>query len=708
MTTPVISIVMPTFNRLQFLRPAVDSVFAQTFTDWELIIADDGSGAETRTYLQGLDDPRVTVLWLPHTGKPSVVSNIALREARGEFVAFLDSDDLWLPKKLETQLESLRERPERRWSYTKFAVVDGSSRPIVAARIRDWPTPSGWILEKLLEETTVIAQPSVVVSRQLLEQLGAFDEELVMCYDDELWFRLAAHSEIDGIDEPLTLIRRHEHHSGGDMIAWRDRRRVFEKALRYERRQSSRTDPAQAPRANVRGTCEEPGGFRQADERPCHSLHEPAVLLGVPQVLARRTGRDCTRICAGGRTHARPSLPAKTPLSLGGPMSLAAEAWSILTPSQRRRVLAAQIISLAMAFSTITGIAAIAPFFAVLGDPRLIDQNILLHWLYLHGGFSDQRGFIAVLGVAFISLVLIANLINALGSLAMNRLAMRIGNQLQTAMFADYLSRPYSFHAGTNSATLVKNIVYESTRVTNGILLNGLMLVANLVTASFIVLAIVLLNPTVAIAMIAVLAGGYALIYLAVRNRVLRFGRAQSHFAAEQAQIVNEGFGAIKELIVLHVQSFFRDRFERVSSALALAAANCQVVAQSPRHFMECVAAAVLVGIALVLGGREDGVGPWLGQLTFLAFAAYRLLPTLQQVFAMIVKIRADRPAFALIAPDLRHARAAHTDDLDGSTALRQRVARASLSGNPAERCVVPLCGRSAVGSQGRVIVHSA
>jgi GT2 family glycosyltransferase len=229
---PAVSIIMPTFNRLQFLRPAVDSVFAQTFTDWELIVADDGSGSETRAYLRGLDDPRVRVRWLPHTGKPSVVSNIALREARGEFVAFLDSDDLWLPKKLEAQLESLRKHPERRWSYTKFAVVDESGCSVIAARIRDWPTPSGWILEKLLEEVTVIAQPSVIVSRQLLEQLGAFDEELVMCYDDELWFRLAAHSEIDGIEAPLTLIRRHAHHSGGDMIAWRDRRRVFEKALR--------------------------------------------------------------------------------------------------------------------------------------------------------------------------------------------------------------------------------------------------------------------------------------------------------------------------------------------------------------------------------------------------------------------------------------------------------------------------------------------
>jgi glycosyltransferase involved in cell wall biosynthesis len=231
--SPTVSIILPTFNRLEFLRPAIESVFAQTFEDWELIIADDGSSADTRSYLRTLDDqPRVKVIWLPHTGRPSVVSNAALREALGGYVAFLDSDDVWLPKKLETQIASLRRHAERKWSYTRFALIDGSGKRIDSARTRNWPAPAGWILEKLLKEETVIALPSVVVSRQLLEQLGAFDEELVMCYDDELWFRLAAHSEIDGVDEPLTLIRRHGQHSGSDIIAWQDRRRVFEKALR--------------------------------------------------------------------------------------------------------------------------------------------------------------------------------------------------------------------------------------------------------------------------------------------------------------------------------------------------------------------------------------------------------------------------------------------------------------------------------------------
>jgi ATP-binding cassette, subfamily B, bacterial PglK len=340
-------------------------------------------------------------------------------------------------------------------------------------------------------------------------------------------------------------------------------------------------------------------------------------------------------------------------------MTLFADFWGILTPEQRRSILTMQVVSTAMAFSTVSGIAAIAPFFAVLGRPDFIDHNAALHWLYTQGGFSSNRGFIVALGFAFIVVMLIANLINVLGSLAMSRLALRIGTELQSTLFGEYLSRPYAFHTRANSTTLFNNILHETARVTNGILLSAFLLVTNLVTAFFIILSILLLKPVIALAMIAGLAGGYALIYFVLRKRLLQLGQTQSRSAIEQGQILHESFGAIKEIIVLQVQNFFHVRFERASESFSRAAAHSQVVAQNPRHLMECVAAVGLVSLALVLGGREDGVGPWLGQLTFLAFAAYRLLPTLQQVFAASVHIRADHAALAVIAPDLRRARAA-------------------------------------------------
>jgi glycosyltransferase involved in cell wall biosynthesis len=232
---PAVSIIMPTFNRMQFLPAAVDSVLAQTFIQWELIVCDDGSDAETRAYLESLGDPRVRVILLSHTGRPSVVSNVALRQARGEFVAFLDSDDLWLPKKLDAQIASLRRNPERQWSYTRFALINESGEPTASTRDHDRPVSAGWVLEKLFRGEAIIAQPSVLVSRKLLHEIGLFDEELIMCYDIDLWFRLATHSEIDGVDEPLTLVRRHRQHSGSDVQAWLDHRRAFEKAMRANR-----------------------------------------------------------------------------------------------------------------------------------------------------------------------------------------------------------------------------------------------------------------------------------------------------------------------------------------------------------------------------------------------------------------------------------------------------------------------------------------
>jgi glycosyltransferase involved in cell wall biosynthesis len=232
--TPAVSIVLPTYNRLELLRSSVESVLSQTFRDWELIIADDGSEEPTRQFLASLESPgRVRVLWLDHSGRASFARNAALRAARGEFIAFQDSDDLWLPRKLETQLASLRRHPERAWSHTRYQLIDPSGAPTAwARRTGGWPTPGGWILDQLIRGETVIALPSVVASRRLLQQAGDFDEQLNDTEDYELWLRLARRSEIDAVDELLTLVRRHDQHFSAKPIeAFQAARYVIDRQL---------------------------------------------------------------------------------------------------------------------------------------------------------------------------------------------------------------------------------------------------------------------------------------------------------------------------------------------------------------------------------------------------------------------------------------------------------------------------------------------
>ena len=226
---PLISVILPTFNRLQYLPDAVASVCAQTFQDWELLIADDGSDAETRAYLQALQDPpRTRLIQMAHTGKPAMVRNAALREARGEYVAFMDSDDVWARSKLQTQIDRLRSTDALQWSYTGFDFVDDSGNAIVRPRIQRSGPIVGRVLDRLVREEALIVTPSVVVRRDLIEQAGGFSEDLLACEDYELWMRLAARVEADFIDEPLVLVRRHAEHSFDDVTCLENLRLAIE------------------------------------------------------------------------------------------------------------------------------------------------------------------------------------------------------------------------------------------------------------------------------------------------------------------------------------------------------------------------------------------------------------------------------------------------------------------------------------------------
>jgi glycosyltransferase involved in cell wall biosynthesis len=229
---PLVSIILPTFNRLRYLRQAVDSVFAQTFTDWELIVADDGSEEETAAYVAALaNSPPVTVLRLAHTGNPGAVRNAASRVARGEYIAFLDSDDVWLPAKLALQIASLRAHPERGWSHTAFAVIDEFGEPLTGADARWWPAVEGRILEPLIKMEVVVAISSVIVNRKLLEQLGGFDLDQPACNDYDLWLRLAGLSEIDGISETLLHKRRQREPYYRSSMVFEDIGRAIAKLL---------------------------------------------------------------------------------------------------------------------------------------------------------------------------------------------------------------------------------------------------------------------------------------------------------------------------------------------------------------------------------------------------------------------------------------------------------------------------------------------
>ena len=216
---PNVSIILPTFNRTRLLRATVASVFAQTYADWELIIADDGSAAESRDYLRSITAAHVRTIWLTHTGNPARVRNAAIECARGRYLAFLDSDDLWAPTKLEKQLDALRSTTRAAWSYTTCGLIDGEGRPLTHERMRTTIARSGWIFEPLLRLELSIAMPTVVVERDLICAIGGFDERQAFAEWHDLCLRLAMQAEVVALPESLCSVRSHSEQYSADRIA---------------------------------------------------------------------------------------------------------------------------------------------------------------------------------------------------------------------------------------------------------------------------------------------------------------------------------------------------------------------------------------------------------------------------------------------------------------------------------------------------------
>jgi glycosyltransferase involved in cell wall biosynthesis len=215
---PTVSVILPAFNRTRYLRQALDSIYGQTFVDWETIVADDGSAEETRSFLRGITDLRVRTIWLAHSGNPSRVRNQAIGEARGRYLAFLDSDDLWAAGKLEKQLEALGQRPHCQWSYTAHDRVDADGGPFDDGS-RMALLPEGWIAEPLLDSSLCIAMPTVMAERDLVLGCGGFDERQQFGEYHDMCLRLALRSPVVALKETLCSVRAHDEHYSGDRIA---------------------------------------------------------------------------------------------------------------------------------------------------------------------------------------------------------------------------------------------------------------------------------------------------------------------------------------------------------------------------------------------------------------------------------------------------------------------------------------------------------
>jgi glycosyltransferase involved in cell wall biosynthesis len=202
---PLVSVIIPTYNRAALVAEAVASVLAQTWRDFEVLVVDDGSTDHTAAALAPFAG-QVTVRRRPGRGGVSAARNQGIAAARGQWLAFLDSDDLWLPEKLSRQWAFLQAHPGLLLCQTEETWV---RRGVRVNQPRSHRKMGGHIFLQSLERC-LVSPSAVVLHRRLLEEHGSFDENLPAAEDYDLWLRLSWRYEVGLVPEPL-IIKRGGH-----------------------------------------------------------------------------------------------------------------------------------------------------------------------------------------------------------------------------------------------------------------------------------------------------------------------------------------------------------------------------------------------------------------------------------------------------------------------------------------------------------------
>ncbi|MBE9228370.1 glycosyltransferase [Phormidium sp. LEGE 05292] len=211
---PLISVVIPVYNGEQTIQETVESILNQTFSDLELIVINDGSKDATLDIVSRIQDERLKVFSYPNSGVAES-RNRGISQARGEFISFIDADDLWTPDKLETQLKALQENPQAAVAYSWTKCIDESGE---MSRRGSHISDAGDVYAKLLLIDFIENGSNPLIRRQALNEVGNFDQSVVPSEDRDMWLRLAARYHFVCVPTAQILYRQSSNSASANVV----------------------------------------------------------------------------------------------------------------------------------------------------------------------------------------------------------------------------------------------------------------------------------------------------------------------------------------------------------------------------------------------------------------------------------------------------------------------------------------------------------
>ncbi len=329
-----------------------------------------------------------------------------------------------------------------------------------------------------------------------------------------------------------------------------------------------------------------------------------------------------------------------------------------LTPKERRQAAILLCMIFLMALIDMIGVASIMPFIAVISNSDLIETNSYLKFIFETSSFfgvNTKDQFIFALGIIFFILLVTSVCFKAITEYMQYRFVALREYEISKRMVENYLRQPYSWFLNRNSSEIGKTVLSEVGTIVGNSMKPMLELIAKgTVTISLIILLIVA-EPKLTLIVGFFLGGAYTLIYKLLKNHLTKIGEDRFSANEKRYKIVSEAFGAAKEVKVLGLEQSYIDKFSDPAKTFANVQASAMIVGQLPRFALEALTFGGMLLAILYLMAQMGNFASAIPIIALYAFAGYRLLPSLQNIYLSITKLRYIEPALQSVYEDYKN-----------------------------------------------------
>ena len=346
----------------------------------------------------------------------------------------------------------------------------------------------------------------------------------------------------------------------------------------------------------------------------------------------------------------------------------------LLTPPERKRAGLLLGMIFVMATLDVIGVASIMPFMAVLANPKLVQTNVFLNAVYTRLGFTDPQQFLFALGILVFVLLMVSLAFKALTTFAQLRFTLMREYSIGKRLVEGYLHQPYSWFLSRHSAELGKTILSEVATVIGSGMSPMMALIAQGTVATALLALLIMIDPKLAFIVGLTLATAYALIFKATRGYLARIGKERIQANQGRFTAVSEAFGASKEVKVGGLEQACIRRFSDPAQTYARHQASADVISQLPRFALEAIAFGGMLMVVLYLMAESGSFASALPIIALYAFAGYRLMPALQQIYSAITQLRFAGPALDALHADLMSLQPAYPNPSQDTITLKQAM----------------------------------